>query len=98
MATEVKLTITLEAALAARLSAAATEHGWSAESVAADCIAQSLEVALRHRVLIERMEQIDAAILDMAEAVGELAAPSAGIAGSGVCGYRVAAGGRYRAV
>ncbi len=30
MATEVKLTITLEAALAARLSAAATEHGWSA--------------------------------------------------------------------
>ncbi len=74
MATEVKLTITLEAALAARLSAAATEHGWSAESVAADCIAQSLEVALRHRVLIERMEQIDAAILDMAEAVGELAA------------------------
>ncbi len=34
-------------------------------------------MALRHRVLIERMEQIDAAILDMAEAVGELAAPSA---------------------
>jgi hypothetical protein len=93
MATEVKLTIILEEGLAARLSAAAAEHGWSAESLAADCIAQNLEVALRHRVLIERMEQIDAAILDMAEAVGELGAPSAGIDLSGVCRYRKDAGG-----
>ncbi len=79
MANEVKLTVTLGEALAARLNAAAAAQGWSAESLAADCIAQNLEVALRHRVLIERIEQIDAAILDMAQAVGELGVPSAGI-------------------
>jgi hypothetical protein len=85
MAQEVKLTVTLEAALAARLRAAAAERGWSAESLAAECVAQHLEVAIRHRVLVERMEQIDGAILDMAQAVGELGAPSAGIDLSKVC-------------
>lgn len=85
MVQEVKLTVTLEAALADRLKVAATERGWSPESLAADCVAQALEVAIRHRVLIERMEQIDGAILDMAQAVGELGAPSAGIDLSKVC-------------
>jgi len=85
MSQEVKLTVTLEAALAARLGAAAAERGWSAESLAAACVAQHLEVAIRHRVLVERMEQIDGAILDMAQAVGELGAPSAGIDLSKVC-------------
>ena len=49
---EVKLTLTLAAPLALRLSAAAAERGWSAESLAAECVAQHLEVAIRHRVLI----------------------------------------------
>ena len=88
MADEVKLTLTLEASLAARLSAAAAERGWSAESLAAACVSQHLEVAIRHRVLIERLEQVDAAILDMAQAVGDLGAPSAGIDLSKVCRYR----------
>ncbi|MGU3404091.1 hypothetical protein [Methylobacterium brachiatum] len=88
MAKEVKLTVTLEAALAAQLGAAAAERGWSAESLAAACVAQHLEVAIRHRVLVERMEQIDGAILDMAEAVGELGAPSASIDLSKVCRLR----------
>ncbi|MBW4968321.1 hypothetical protein KZZ04_18480, partial [Pseudoalteromonas sp. CR1] len=70
MAQEIELTVTLDAALAARLRAAAAERGWASESLAADCVAQALEVAIRHRVLIERMEQVDAAILDMAQAVG----------------------------
>lgn len=85
MTQEVKLTVTLEAALAARLRAAAAERGWSAESLAAECIAQHLEVAIRHRTLVERLEQVDGAILDMAQAVGELGAPSAGIDLSKVC-------------
>ncbi len=59
MAQEVKFTVTLEAALAARLRAAASERGWTAESLAAACIVQHLEVAIRHRVLIERLEQVD---------------------------------------
>ena len=92
MATEVELTITLEAGLAARLVAAATERGWSPESLASDCIAQVLEVAIRHRVLLERLEIVDAALLGMAEAVGELGAPSGGIDLSEVCRYRKATG------
>lgn len=88
MADQVKLTLTLEAALAARLSAAAAERSWSAESLAAECVAQHLEVAIRHRVLIERAEQIDAALLDMAKAVGELGAPSGGIDLTKVCRLR----------
>jgi hypothetical protein len=88
MADEVKLTITLEAALATRLKAAAVECSWSAETLAAECVVQHLEVAIRHRVLIERLEQVDAAILDMAEAVGELGAPAAAIDLSKVCRLR----------
>ena len=85
MADQVKITVTLEAALANRLRAAATERGWSVESLAAECVVQHLEVAIRHRVLIERLEQVDAAILDMVEAVGELGAPAAAIDLSKVC-------------
>lgn len=85
MADAIKLTLTLDAAVAARLSAAAAEQGWSAEELAAECVAQHLEVAIRHRVLVERLEQVDAAILDMAEAVGELGAPAAAIDLSKVC-------------
>ena len=88
MAGEIKLTITLEAGLAAQLSAAAVERGWSPESLAAECIAQSLEVAIRHRVLIERLETVDTALLDMARAVGDLGTPSGGIDLSKVCRYR----------
>jgi len=90
MVTEVELTITLEAALAAQLSAVAAERGWPVESLAAACVAQHLEVAIRHQVLIERLEQVDAAILDMAQAVGDLGAPSAGIDLSRMCRYRKA--------
>ena len=85
MVDQVKITVTLEATLATRLSAAATERGWSPEALAAECVVQHLEVAVRHRVLIERLEQVDAAILDMAEAVGELGAPAAAIDLSKVC-------------
>lgn len=93
MADEVKLTLTLKAALATRLSAAAAERGWSVESLAAECVAQHLEVAIRHRALIERAERVDAALLDMAKAVGELGAPSGGIDLTEVCRYRKDGGG-----
>ncbi|MCJ2005521.1 hypothetical protein [Methylobacterium sp. J-092] len=87
MADQVKLTLTLEASRAARLSAAAAEQGWSAEDLAAECVVQHLEVAIRHKALIERLEQVDAAILDMAQTVGELGAPAAGIDLTKVCRY-----------
>ena len=50
------------------------------------------EKAEEQQRLIERLEQVDAAILDMAEAVGELGAPSAGLDLSKICRYRKGAG------
>ncbi|MGX9979822.1 hypothetical protein [Methylobacterium fujisawaense] len=76
MATDIMLTLTLDASLGAALRRAAVDRGWSPESLAVDCIRQSLEVALRHRVLVERMETIDAALMAMAKAVDELAHPN----------------------
>lgn len=87
MASGVKFSITLEADLAARLTAAASTRGWSPESLAADCVAQVLEVAIRHRVVLERLEQVDAAMLEMADAVGELGDPATSIDLSKVCRY-----------
>ncbi|UIY43508.1 hypothetical protein [Methylobacterium radiotolerans] len=90
MADDIKLTVTLDASLAAALRQAAVDRGWSPESLAADCIRQQLEVATRHRVLIERMETIDAALMGVAEAIGALAEPGegSGIDLSRVCRYR----------
>ena len=90
MAGGVKFSITLEADLAARLTAAASEKGWSPENLAADCIAQVLEVAIRHRVVLERLEQVDAVILEMAQAVGELGASAEGFEPGSLCRYRPA--------
>lgn len=83
-------TVSLPPALAADVRRMAAERGWTPESLIADCVAQSLEIALRHRVLVERLERVDAAILEMAEAVGELGAPSGSIDLSKVCRYAAA--------
>lgn len=87
MPPDVSLTITIPAALAASLRQAAAQRGWSPESLAADCVAQHFEVALRHRVLLERAELVDAALLDMARAVGELAAAADEAGGAPLCRY-----------
>jgi hypothetical protein len=87
MPPDVSLTITLPATLAAALRQAAAQRGWSPESLAADCVAHHLEVALRHRVLLERAELVDAALLEMANTVGELAAAAEAAEGAPVCRY-----------
>ena len=82
------LTIALDASLAAALRQAAVERGWTPESLAVDCLRQHLEIAVRHRVLLERMEMVDAALLEMAEGIAGLALPGDGIDLSKVCRYR----------
>lgn len=84
------LTMTLDASLAAALRQAAVDRGWSPESLAADCIRQQLEVAIRHRALVERMETIGAAFMGFAKAITALAEPGegSGIDLSQVCRYR----------
>lgn len=56
------LTITLDEALASRVTAAASPQGMSINAVVTACIEQQLEVALRHAVLVERLETVDAQI------------------------------------
>jgi len=87
MSTFQPFTIELDAELAARLTKAAAERGWSPESLAADCVAQNIEIALRHRVLVERMEAIDAQIATLAQFVGDATQGSAGLDLSWICKY-----------
>jgi hypothetical protein len=82
-----RFTIEIDAPLAERLKTAAAQQGWSPESLAADCVAQHLEIALRHRVLVERMEATDAHIATLARFVGEATQDSAGADLSWICKY-----------
>ncbi|PZR82065.1 MAG: hypothetical protein DI537_37275 [Stutzerimonas stutzeri] len=83
----VSLTISLPADVAGLLKKAASDRGWTPESLAADCIAQQLEVAVRHRVALERIDQVDGAILELAKAIGTIEAGSEGIDLADFCRY-----------
>lgn len=56
------LSITLDDALISRVTAAAAAQDRTVDAVIALCVEQQLEVALRHTVLVERMETVDAQI------------------------------------
>jgi hypothetical protein len=58
--------------VAAALRLLAAERSRTPKSRIADCVLQHLKVAIRHQVLVERLEQVDAAILARARAVDEL--------------------------
>lgn len=81
------LTLSLDPGLARALASAAADREWTPESLAADCIAQHLEIAIRHRVLVERMEAMDAHIEQICDILGHLSASSGGLDLSGVCKY-----------
>ena len=87
MANLPQLTIELDQQLADQLRNAAREHGWTPESLAADCVAQHLDIAVRHRVLIERLEAVDAHIATLAEFVGEATQSGEGIDLTKICRY-----------
>lgn len=85
----VALTITLPADVASALKQAAAGRGWTPESLAADCVAQQLEVAIRHRVALERIDQVDAALIEIASALGSIeAAGGEGVDLSSFCRYK----------
>jgi hypothetical protein len=91
-ATPISLTINLPGDVAGLLRKAASERGWTPESLAADCVAQSLEVAIRHRVALERVDQIDDALIDLAKFLGVIQAITENSEKADVCRYRPAAG------
>jgi predicted transcriptional regulator len=72
----VAYTVQVEKALAERLEEAARTTKISSADLIAECIAQHLEVAIRHRALIDRLEVVDQGLLELASFIGEATAGS----------------------
>jgi hypothetical protein len=76
--------------VAGLVTKAAAANNMTAADVIAECISQQFEQALRHRILIQRQDDVDEAILELARLVGRLSAgpiePQ-----EGVCRYRASA-------
>jgi predicted transcriptional regulator len=66
--------IELDDALAERLEEAARKSKLSATELIAECVIQHLEVAVRHRALIDRLDTVDQGLLELATFIGEAAA------------------------
>lgn len=74
----VKLIVELDADLGDALRRAAATAGTTPEALAAEAVAQAYEVGLRHRLLVERLEAVDAQIAAIARFVEEVTAPGDG--------------------
>lgn len=88
MARDVEITLSLPKALADRLEAAADGAGTTVGFLAAQCVEQHLDVAVRHLALIDRLEGVDAALMELAGFVGEATAANEGFDPSSICRYR----------
>ncbi|MCW6506964.1 hypothetical protein [Lichenifustis flavocetrariae] len=69
--TTLTLTLTLDDALASRLTTAAQAQGVMPETLAVACLEQHLDAALRHMVLLQRQEIVDRQIGEMAAFIEE---------------------------
>jgi hypothetical protein len=70
----VRFSIEIAADLAAAITGAAKENNVAAEDIVNDCVRQQFETALRHRVLIQRQNDVDEALIELARLVGRLSA------------------------
>jgi hypothetical protein len=69
-----RFTIDLAADLADAVTRGAAESTLTAEELISECVAQHWETALRHRVLLQRQNDVDEALLELARLVGRLSA------------------------
>jgi hypothetical protein len=74
MAKTTRFTIGLAADLAVAVTKVAAANNMTAEELIGECIGQHCETALRHRVLIQRQNDVDEALLEIARLVGRLSA------------------------
>lgn len=88
MSTITTLSINLEPELLQHLDKAAVVAGVTREQMAVQAIEQQLDVALRHLVLLSRMEEMDAHIVALAEFIGEVSAPPDPEQVKSFCRYR----------
>ena len=69
-----RVNIELPQELAAAISTAAKASKSTVEAIVGDCVRQQFETALRHRVLIQRQNDVDEALIELARLVGRLSA------------------------
>jgi hypothetical protein len=67
-----RFTIELGADLANAVAKAAGANKITVEETIGDCVSQSFETALRHRVLMQRQNDVDEALLELARLIGRL--------------------------
>lgn len=78
--------VELEDGLAKRLEEVAGKSKLSASELIAECVLQWLDVAVRHRALIDRLDTVDQGLLELAAFVGEATA-GGGADLSNLCRY-----------
>jgi predicted transcriptional regulator len=69
-----KYTVEIDDALAERLEEAARAAKVPATDLIAECVAQHLEIAIRHRALVDRLDLVDQGLLELAGFIGEATA------------------------
>jgi hypothetical protein len=69
-----RFTIVLTVDLANAVAKAAGANKITVEEAIGECVSQSFEAALRYRVLIQRQNDVDEALLELARLVGRLSA------------------------
>lgn len=67
-------TVQIEKTLAERLERAADTAKISPAGLITECVAQHLDIAVRHLALVERLEAVDQGLLELANFVGEATA------------------------
>jgi hypothetical protein len=67
-------TVQIDKKLADQLEGVALTTKISAADLIAECVAQHLNVAIRHLALVERLEAVDRGLLELATFVGEATA------------------------
>lgn len=88
MASLTTFPISLEPELMSQLDEAAARAGLTREQMAEEAIAQQFEIALRHRVVLARLEEVDAHIVALAEFVAEASATPDQEQVASFCRYR----------
>jgi hypothetical protein len=70
----VRFSVEIAADLAAAIVGAPKANNVTAEDLVNDCVPQQFETALRHRVLMQRQNDVDEALIELARLVGRLSA------------------------
>ena len=83
-----EFTIQVDRDLGERLVASAKARGLSPEQLIAECVSDHLDLAIRYRTVLDRLEAMDEHVITLAQFVGEATQDAGGIDLSRVCRYR----------